>query len=126
MPNPTFPTLSRGQDSSLYSVELEDVSAATPMEGGYVVSRAKHTRAPRKTFTSGFTDITEADKALLDAFWTTVRGGSVIFDWIDPASANGGAPVTYSVRFLGGPLKFDYRGHGPTKRYDVRFTVQQA
>lgn len=121
MSNPVFPTLSRGQDSSLYSVELEDASLKTTMEGGYVVSRAKHTRPARKTFHSGFTFITDADRATLETFYgTTVRGGSVVFDWQDPPSL-----AIYQVRFVG-PLQFKYVGRGDTRRWDVTFALEQA
>lgn len=122
MPNPIFPTLSRGEDRALYSKELEDAALTTPMEGGYVVSRAKHTRTPRATFTSGFTFITDAERATLEAFYEQVRGGSVVFDWTDPIAS---PSKVYQVRFVG-PLKFDYKGKGNTHRWDVRFTLQQA
>jgi hypothetical protein len=127
MTNPVFPTLSTGQDSSKYTRALEDVAMKTTMDGGYVVSRAKHTRAPRRTFTSGFTSIRKADKELLEAFYDTVKGGSVIFDWIDPTTQMGVSPtpVTYAVRFTG-EFKWQYRGIGPTELWDVTFTLEQA
>lgn len=120
MPNPVFPTLSIGQDSSQYELEIEDPSMKSEMEGGYVVSRAKHTRAPRKTFKSGFTDLSGDDKATLTAFYETVRGGSVIFDWTDPASL-----TVYQVRFME-KLNFKYVGMGNTQRWNVGFSLQQA
>lgn len=121
MTNPVFPTLSQGQDSSLYSVETEDPSLKTPLEGGYVVSRAKHTRTPRKTFKTGFTMLKNTDKATLDAFYSgSARGGSVIFDWTDPASA-----VVYQVRFLE-KLSYRYTGVGTSQRWDVAFSLEQA
>lgn len=122
MSNPQFPTLSTGSDSALYAVEAEDVSEKTSMDGGYVVSRAKHTRTPRKTFTTGYTDLVNADKQLIQDFWDNVaRGGSVIFDWTDPASL-----VVYSVRFTGGTLQWKYTGIGPTQRWQVQFKLEQA
>lgn len=123
MTNPVFPilTMSQGQDSAQYSVETEDPSTKSPLEGGYVSSRAKHTRTPRKTFTSGFTMLKNADRAILDTFYgTTVKGGSVIFDWTDPAST-----VVYQVRFTD-KLKYKYTGIGASQRWDVAFTLEQA
>lgn len=126
MPNPVFPTLTSGQDSKLYTMTPEDPAIISEMEGGYVVSRPRHTRKPRRTFTTGYTEIREADKVLLENFYDTVRGGSLIFDWTDPQSVmNGGTAKTYQVRFQG-EVKFVYRGIGKTKVWDVQFTLQQA
>lgn len=120
MPDPVFPTLSRSQDSKNLSIELEDKALKTEMEGGYVVTRAKHTRKPRRKFTSGFSQLTDADKATLENFWDAVGGGSVIFDWTEPSSN-----TVYKVRFAA-PLAFKYTGVGGTNRWDVTFTLDQA
>lgn len=120
MTNPVFPTLAMLQDSKFYSVEQEDVGLKTTMDGGYVVSRAKHTRTPRRTFTTGFTTIRTADKALLEAFYTTVRGSSVIFDWTDPVSL-----TVYQVRFAD-KLTFKYTGMGAMQLWDVGVKLEQA
>jgi hypothetical protein len=124
MANPVFPTLTLargGQDSQTYSVQLEDVAIKSEMEGGYVVSRARHTRAPRRTFNVNYKAITDADRKTLETFYgTTVRGGSVIFDWTDPIDLQ-----TWQVRFQG-ELTFDYAGVGVSKLWDVTFKVQQA
>lgn len=122
MSNPQFPTLSTGSDSALYALELEDVALKTKIDGGYVVSRAKHTRKPRKTFTTGYTDLKPADKTLIQDFYENVaKGGSVVFDWTDPASS-----TVYQVRFVDGPLQWKYTGIGPTQRWQVQFRLEQA
>lgn len=128
MSNPVFPTLAKKPDSSQHVVEREDPALATEMEGGYVVTRARHTRTPRRTWTIGYSELRDADKQLLDNFWDTVRGPSVVFDWTDPESAmNGGAAKTYQVRFLpGAALKWSYKGVGPLKVWYVTFQLQQA
>lgn len=121
MPNPVFPTLTQDQDSSYYTVAMEDQSMKSEMEGGYQVSRAKHTRTARQTFTSGFTMLTAADFATLKNFYvTTVKGGSVIFDWTDPITA-----TVLQVRFSGS-ITFKYTGAGTTQRFDVSFKLEQA
>jgi hypothetical protein len=123
MPTPIFPhilTTGDEQDSKKFSVELEDPSLRTEMEGGYVVSRARFTRAPRRTWQSGFTFIKSPGKAELETFWTTVKGGSAIFQWRNPADG-----VDYLVRFKG-TLKFSYVGAGLNQRWDVTFTVEEA
>jgi hypothetical protein len=123
MTNPVFPTLALGkggQDSTQYSIAIEDVAIKSEMEGGYVVSRARHTRTPRKTFTTGYKGITDADRTTLMNFYATVGGGAVIFDWTDPVNL-----TTWQVRF-DGDMTFRYSGIGPTKLWDVAFKLAQA
>lgn len=120
MTNPVFPTLTRGVDSKFTTEETEDVSLKTKIEGGYVVSRAKHTRTPRKTFTTGYTALPPADKATLEAFYNTVKGGSVIFDWKDPVSL-----AFFQVRFTEA-LSFKYTGIGNSRMWDVQIKLEQA
>lgn len=120
MSNPVFPVLAKGQDAKFYSIELEDTAIKTSMEGGYVVSRARHTRRPRRTFKTGFTDLAPGDASLLEAFYDLVRGGSVVFDWPDPVTH-----TVFQVRFME-KLLFQYVGIGPTQRWDVQMTLEQA
>ncbi len=117
---PAFPELSQGQDSSLYEVSHEDPAIRTEMDGGYVISRPRHTRTPRKTFKTGYTHIDQTDRALIEAFWNTVKGGSVVFDWEDPVSL-----ATLSVRFKE-ELAFKYVGIGNVHHWDVKMTLEQA
>lgn len=123
MSNPVFPTLSDGSDSSLFQVTLEDVALRTKMEGGYVMSRPRHTRQPRRTFNVGYSYITNADRVLLTSFFDQVKGGSVIFDWTSPE--DGG---TYQVRFVtdSSGLPFKYVGIKNTKLWNVSFQLEQA
>lgn len=123
MANPVFPTLvlaKGGQDSTQFSVKIEDVAIKTEMEGGYVVSRARHTRTPRKTFATGYKSISDADRTVLINFYNSVGGSSVIFDWTDPVDK-----IVWQVRF-DGEMSFKYVGIGVTKLWDVSFQVQQA
>jgi hypothetical protein len=123
MTNPVFPTLALtkgGQDSTQFSIKPEDVAIKSEIEGGYVTSRARHTRTPRKTFATGYKSISDADRQALVGFYNTVGGGSVIFDWTDPVDQ-----ITYQVRF-DGDLTFRYVGVGATKLWDVSFQLQQA
>lgn len=127
MSNPVFPAgLAALQDSAHFSDEQEDPAIKSEMEGAYVVTRARHTRAPRRTFTTGFTEISNANKQALQAFYAQVRGGSVIFDYVDPVSAKHGAPVTYAVRFASGPLKWTVKSIGAKTFWSTTFTLQEA
>ena len=123
MANPIFPTLALakgGQDSTQFTITPEDVAIKSEMEGGYVVSRARHTRTPRKTFGTGYKSISDADRQTLLAFYAQVGGGAVIFDWTDPVDK-----LTWQVRF-DGEMAFRYVGIGTTKLWDVSFRLQQA
>ena len=126
MTNPVFPTLSTGSDSSKHSVTQEDVSIRTELEGGYVSSRPRHTRQPRRTFTVGYTEIGDADRYLLNTFYDQMKGGSVIFEWTDPETKMFDPDgLTYQVRFKG-PLKWNYKGIGLARLWTVEFEVEQV
>jgi hypothetical protein len=120
MTNPVFPTMTKAQDSKFYEIAQEDVTMKTAMDGGYVVSRAKHTRKPRRSFKTGFSGILNPDRVRLMDFYDLVHGGSVIFDWTDPIEH-----VVYQVRF-DGPMSFKYVGIGSSQLWDVQFQLQQA
>jgi hypothetical protein len=124
MPNPTYPALPSGMkpDSKQFQEERENPAMNTELEGGYVATRPKHTRAPRRDFRLVYVDLTDADKATLDNFWDTVKGSSVIFDWTHPKTG-----VVYSVRFKPGErLVWQYSGQGPRSRWDCSFILAQA
>jgi len=118
-----FVTLPSGAkpDSSKFSEEIEDVAMRTELEGGYVATRPKHTRSPRKMWPVGYTNITDADKTALDDFYRlTAKGGSVIFDWTNPANS-----TVYQVRFKSS-LQFQYKGVGNLRLWDCSFQLEQA
>lgn len=116
----SFPVLSEGQDSKYYEREIEDVAMKSEMEGGYVSSRARHTRRPRRTFKCGYTEISDADRQKLEDFYDLVRGGSVIFSWQDQSSN-----ITYNVRFAE-KISFKYAGIGKNKKWNVSLVLQEA
>jgi phage-related protein len=110
------------QDSAKYDVQQENPALGGKMEGGYVATRPRHTRRPRKTWTSGFTSLSQAQMTQMQDFFDSVRGGSVIFDWTNPAT---GAVV--AVRFTTDTtMQFTYTGVGFNRRYDATFKVQEA
>lgn len=72
-------------DASTFSETQEDPAiSAAKMEGGYVLSRPRFTRRPRRTFTFNFDGMTDADKTTLQTFWNTVHGSSDMFNWTHP------------------------------------------
>lgn len=120
MANPVYPNIPDSFDPARYEIDFEDPAIATEMEGGYVVSRARHTRPPRRTWTIGYTKMKHADKLLLDAFYAQVRGGSTIFDWTNPET-----DTVHQVRLMGG-YKPKYEGIGATKMWTFTLQLQEA
>jgi hypothetical protein len=115
-----FPVLSQSQDSKYYKPEQEDPAIRNPIEGGYVATRPRFTRPPRKSFTTGFSDLLDSDRATLMVFWDTVMGGSNSFTWVDPITNN-----IYQVRFAE-QMDWRYSGVGATKRWDVTMKLEQV
>jgi hypothetical protein len=117
-----YPTLPSGSlpDSKQFGIQLEDPAMRTEMEGGYVITRPKHTRAPRRTWPIAYQMLTDADRTTLGNFWNTTKGGSLTFDWTNPADG-----AIYTVRFKD-PLQFKYVGIGSSKRWDCSFSLEQA
>lgn len=117
-----FPTLSASAipDSSAFQVSYEDPAMRLDMEGGYVISRARHTRTPRRTWKVTYKMLSNADRALLETLWDTVRGGSATFNWTNPQNS-----TSYEVRFKE-QLSFNYTGRGTNQRWDCSFTLEQA
>lgn len=116
----TFPTLSQGQDSSLFSVETDDPAIKADIEGGYEYTRPRFTRRPRRTFKTGFSDLTEADRTLLDEFYDDVMGGSDSFYWTNPVTS-----VVTLVRFKDPPT-WKYTGIKTRYRWQVQFAVKEV
>lgn len=109
MVDAVFPaTLAKVQDSKYFSVEQEDNAVKGETEGGYVNARPRHTRRPRKTFTTGFTDIAHARYLEAIAFYDLV-GTWKVFTYIDKTTG-----ITYRVRF-DKPPKWTWGGVGVAK-----------
>jgi hypothetical protein len=120
----TYSTMPLGNlmDSSKFQQEKENPALASKMDGGYVVTRPRHTRRPRRTFTVGFTDLTDAQRAALDQHFDDMHGGSQIFNFIHPVSGE-----TILVRFTtDSTLAWNYTGAGRTPLWAVTFKIQEA
>lgn len=109
-----FPTIP--QDSAKFSERhAEDPAIQTKMEGGYTITRPRFTRRPRRRFTTGFTDLTNAQKLELQAFYDLMKGSSNSFNYSHPVDA-----TVFLVRFEPGSIPaYSYRGMGYTVRWDV-------
>ena len=110
-----FPTatLADLEDSKHFTEDSADPAKRQEIDGGYTVTRPRYTRLPRKTWTTGFTDLTTAQKDSYVSFWESKFGGSDSFTYLNPADA-----ATYTVRFRG-KAKIKYSGMGPLRRWEI-------
>lgn len=112
--------MTQGEDSSKLAPTFKDNTVKTQIEGGYVFTRPRTTRKPRRVFKTGFTEITNDDKILLENFFE-MKQCSAPFTWTDWTTGQ-----EYVVRFLE-PIKFDYVGVGETKLWNVpQITLEQV
>ncbi|KVQ35786.1 hypothetical protein [Burkholderia cepacia] len=110
------------QDSSKFQQGKENPAIGSKMDGGYVVTRPRHTRRPRRKFSTGFTNMSQADRDAFDAFFDSVHGGSVIFTYIHPTTKE-----QILVRFTPDTeLSWKYSGVGKNFRWDVDFKLEEA
>ena len=88
-----FPTLT-AQPAYPIGVEQLDSVVRTPFEAGYVQTRRRYTRQPRK-FTIHYPFMSATDRGTLDTHFNVEgAGGAAAFDWINPENT-----TTYSVRY---------------------------
>lgn len=112
--------LAKAQDSRYFSVEAEDNAVKGETDGGYVNARPRHTRRPRKTFTTGWTDISHDDYLEAETFYDLVATWKV-FTYVNKTTG-----VTYRVRF-DKPLKWSYTGFGIAKLWScTSVTLKEA
>lgn len=108
-----FPASMAGrQDSRYYAMVRENKAITTKTEGGYVLSRPRTTRSARRIFTTGFTDISQAEYETLEAFFEEV-GTFTEFNWINPTTDE-----SIEVRITKPPTA-KYAGIGGNHRYNI-------
>jgi len=111
----SYPTLSDVPSYPLVE-QVKDSVIRSDFDGGYVQTRARHTRI-RKTWQIKYGNLTSADKITLAAFVTTVQGGADSFTWVNPQDS-----VSYEVRFSQPPtFSLVY-----TDRWNVSFSLEQV
>lgn len=119
---------STGWDSAEFVPEQENPAITTEMEGGYTVSRPRHTRDPRRSWKLGWKSTTDAEKQLLENFWDAVRGSSDAFTWTDPSTITPEnlLGVSYVCRFKpGSKPSYKYMGRGPLRIWDMSCEIEQ-
>lgn len=117
MANRVFPAaLAAIQDSQYFETDYEDKSIKGEVDGGYLNVRPRHTRRPRRTFKTGFTEISQEHKELLESFYDEV-GCYLKFDYTDPTSGK-----LFTVRF-DKPFAAKYKGIGKTRLWNIQEVV---
>ncbi|HCG5484187.1 TPA: hypothetical protein ACPJ1H_003912 [Vibrio alginolyticus] len=107
-----FPPSGVKEDSSKFSLKLEDKGLSSETESAYVYSRPRHGRRPRRIVATGFTDINQNDKVKLEQF-VNEHGTYLIFSYTIPDTGE-----TIAARFTNLP-EFPYSGVGGNHRYNV-------
>ena len=123
MPTLTFPlsATSKGWNSSHVTRMSDNSAIKTEMEGGYMISRPRHTRKPRLTYAIGWDLMLDSDRVILQNFWDTMKGTSNSFFWLDPIDN-----VNVVVRFKTDKLTFNYAGMGNTRLWNVTLELESV
>lgn len=112
---PTFPTLSKNPEYPLKQSKNVEVIKST-FEGGYVLTRPKHTRA-RGVWEVIYSLMSQADMNSLSGFIDSVSGAVNSFDWTHPQSSN-----VHTVRFMERP---EFSNDYPSL-WSTRFTLEEV
>ncbi len=115
---PFFPTFGGKEDASKFGMEVEDAGMRSEMEGGYVLTRPRFTRPPRRTWSTGFTSIDEVNfQAFVQFFneYGTYKG----FTYVVPTTNE-----NVNVRFSQKPT-FKYVGIGTTSMWDIDAKLEE-
>lgn len=120
MPNFGRISTSTGEDSSKHKVELEDQAIRVDSDNGYVFTRPRHTRKARKSFETGFTDLSETNRKELVKFYEARMGGVEPFFYKSPVSGD-----LHLVRFAD-KLLFSYKGIGGVHLWDVLIKLTEV
>jgi len=107
-----FPTFGGKEDAAKFGFDSEDVGMRSEMDGGYVLTRPRHTRKPRRTFKTGFTGISQANFNTFLTFWEE-HGTYKAFNYTVPISGE-----IVNVRLQKKPT-WAYKGIGQTFLWDI-------
>lgn len=118
------------QDVRFYGVEFENPTLSSEFEGGYEATRPQHFRAEyRRSFTTGWTDMTSAEKISLEYFYKLTNAGASIFIWVNPFESYsvpyGVNPGDTFVRFVDG-LRFTPKSYGGTLLWDCQIKIREV
>lgn len=112
-----FPTLSQNPAINWGEKKAFDPTIRSKAEGGYVQTRSRFTRLPKK-WEIKYKSISTADKDLIEAHEDTQRVGADKFNWTNPLNS-----TVYEVRYL---EPIDYKIAGAQGYWDVEFILEQV
>ena len=107
------------EDAKYFSENLDDPALRVDYDGGYQATRPRYTRAPRRTWTTGFTLMGQTEYEACRTFYESRKGGSESFTWTNPADG-----VEYTVRFQ--EFSPEYIGPGPGRRFNLKIKLKQV
>jgi hypothetical protein len=115
MPFPTLITMgfTALEDSKYFQDTPIDASLSYETDGGLLITRRRYTRGAGRNIVTGFTALSQANKALLDTFYANQGGGSAQFTYVHPLTNE-----NLQVRFSG-EYKTAYKGRGGLWIWDV-------
>lgn len=113
-----FPTLSQNPDISGWEEQVAfNPTIRSETDGGYVLTRARFTRLPRR-WNLVYRVLPVADVNTLKTFEGTVKVGSDSFLWTNPQNS-----TQYTVRLLE-PIR--YSMHGSKNYWDVEMVLEEV
>jgi hypothetical protein len=95
------------EDSSYFKDSYLDGTIKYEVTGGLVVARRRFTRQPNRSIETGFSNMSQANKEIIDAYYSIVMQAGT-FTYTHPTSAE-----SLTVRF-DDVLKPEYMGAGTT------------
>lgn len=109
----TFPLINHYDAATFRQTSEDPAISPAKMDGGYVISRPRFTRRPRRSYMFTFVEMQDTDMTTLQNFWDTVRGSSNAFNWVHFQTG-----ATINVRFdPATKLVFTRDGYGPVNRW---------
>lgn len=112
-----FPTLSVYPSIHGWAEEVAvDPTIRNDYEAGYVITRARFTRIPKKWHVV-YNAMPQSDKEILQAFENDVKVGSCAFNWTNPLDN-----IQYTVRFLA-PISYRLLSPGI---WQVEFDLEEV
>lgn len=101
-----FPGEIRVMDAASFEQGKEDPSVQpNDTDGGYLITRPRSTRRPRRNWRFKFVEMRDRDADGLERFWDAVMGRSNAFNWTHPQTGE-----VINVRF--GEMKMNLRRIG--------------
>lgn len=101
------------EDSSKFKQTSVNNAVRDVTEGGYSINRARYKQPRKRLFETGFTNLTDNQKKIIENFEVSVNGTIDPFYWRNPQTKE------LILVQLVQPLSFVYSGSGKAKRWNI-------